>query len=180
MQNSLIKKSIHIKPGSSHHLPRPCPAWTVYISVNRTIHHTHLSPLVTPQIRRLRQYCTRWKEKERIDKGSARSINKHSFRRRAGLPLTEDLCHCPHKVKEGGLGKGTVSFPTAGGQIDEGEYVKLDEDGETQEDSIHQQTNKTQTLVQLPLVQMYTENLRERKGRWWELDSKDICLNKCF
>lgn len=69
-----------------------------------------------------------------------------------------------------GLGKSTVSFLAAGGQIDEGEYVKLDEDGETQEDSVHQQTNETQTLVQLPLVQMYTENLRGKErvdGERW-------------
>lgn len=81
--------------------------------------------------------------------------------------MSEDLCHCPHKVKEGGPGpgKGTVSFLAAGGQIDEGKYVELDEDGETQEDSVHQQTNETQTLVQLPLVQMYTENLRGKDGR---------------
>lgn len=56
-----------------------------------------------------------------------------------------------------------ISFLTAGGQIDEGEYVELDEDGKTQEDSVHQQTKETQPSVQFPLIQMYTDNLSETR-----------------
>lgn len=42
------------------------------------------------------------------------------------------------------------------GQIDKDEYIEFNKDGETQENSIHQETHKAQTFVQGPLIQMHT------------------------
>lgn len=113
-----------------------------------------------------------------------RSINKYSFRTRASLPRIENLCHCPCKVKERERRRVIISLLTARGQIDEGEYVELDEDGKTQEDGIHQQTKETQSSVQFPLIQMYTENLSEKERvnkEFLALHKHTRCLSSdCF
>lgn len=140
-----------------------------------------LTPLVTPQTQRLYQYCTHWKEKERIDRGSARSINKYSFRTRAGLPLIKDMCHCPHKVKEGGPGKGTILIPR-GRWEDWRRWICWTRWGWRNTGRQRTSANK-QNPNACPVSScsnVHREPGRERKGRLWKMDSKDICLNKCF
>lgn len=48
------------------------------------------------------------------------------------------------------------------GQIDKDEDIEFNKDGETQENSIHQQTRKSQTFIQGPLIQMHSQNLKDR------------------
>lgn len=187
MQNILKKKQNKVFTSNqavviSYYIPVPSEQ-PIYISVNRTNPHTQplLHRLVTPQTQRLYQYCTHWKEKERIDRGSARSINKYSFRTRAGLPLIKDLCHCPHKVKEGGPGKGTILIPR-GRWADWRRWIRWTRWGWRNTGRQRTSANKWNPNA-CPVssgLNAHREPERERKGRLWEMDLKDICLNKCF
>ena len=58
-----------------------------------------------------------------------------------------------------------VSAVSAGGQVDKGEDVVLNEDGEAEKDAVHEQTHQAQTTVQFPPIQMYPQDLRERGKR---------------
>lgn len=51
----------------------------------------------------------------------------------------------------------------AHGQVDEGEDVVLDQDGEAEEDGVQDQHIDTQLEVQTPLVQVDSQNLGEHK-----------------
>ena len=51
----------------------------------------------------------------------------------------------------------------AHGQVDEGEHVVLDHDGETQEDRVEDQRVDTQLQIQLPVVHMNPPHLQRGK-----------------
>lgn len=56
---------------------------------------------------------------------------------------------------------------SAHGEVDEDKDVKLDEDGEAQENGVEEEAGQAQPPVQCPLVQMNTQNLH-RKGEGLE------------
>lgn len=52
----------------------------------------------------------------------------------------------------------------AHGEVDEDEHVELDEDGEGEEDGVHDEADQAQSPVQSPVVQMDTENLQASRA----------------
>lgn len=63
------------------------------------------------------------------------------------------------------------------GQIDKNKHIKFNKNGETQENSIHQQTRKAQAPVQGPFIQMHTQNLKDRKISLFRIHYSEIEKN---